>query len=230
MIRGIILSAGKQKRFEGNTYKSLVKIGNKTLLEKNIDVMLKNVDEIDIVIDKEMDSSEFEKISKKYKKVYVEYIESGHGCGHALLQYFNEIKIKKDDFSFLIWGDSIQDQDHYYKLCKRQLGSLIIPLYNTKNPYVEFEINDYDEILSVKFSKYGEKINDEGLQDLSMFYFNNAIIYELLRTIKPRNGEISFLELCNSYRIGNSIIIPSGKKNSFNTTKEYKELIRVNNF
>ena len=101
---GIILSAGKQNRFNGNGYKALMPYNNeKTVLDINIETMLKFVDSIFLVLNEDNDNHPFEDVLKRYAySVWPLLINSGLGCGDAVLTTLDLIEKSDDDNVFLL--------------------------------------------------------------------------------------------------------------------------------
>ena len=233
MIYGLIIAAGNQTRFKSDIPKALSKIGDRTCLDINISHMKNVCDEVYVVC-----SFEKEEYFKDYNHLS---IESGLGCGDAVLKALRIIKPKEDDMVFIQWGDSIVD-----KVAFRDLNMIrYISLYKDvdifiasrweKKPYVLLE--DHDDFIKVKFSKYGE-VNSDGYHDLSLFFGNaESILYSCEQFkdkyfvdngyIHKHGNEFNFLDLFNDTSI-KGCLVDAGTSNSysFNTEEEYKSMLK----
>lgn len=209
MIYGLIISAGKQLRFEFEFPKSLVKIGKKSLLDYNVEHLMPYCDKIFVVC-----SNENEKYFDKYRKII---INSGNGCGDAVLKALDELFLCNDDKCFIQWGDSYCNFDVVKKTFFNGMyvdDSVIIPCEVCSNPYVKLDQNG--DNIEVTFSKYNE-ITSGGYHDLSLFFGNALYIKNKLQELKNKifhnnvyihkhGNEFQFLDVFNETDIKGSII------------------------
>ena len=156
---GFIIAAGNQSRFKSSTPKALTKINDTTLLDLNIKYMKKYCDKIYVVC------------SNKNKEYFRNYdiisINSGKGCGDAVLKALNKIK---NDYNCIIkWGDAYHNDGIYHHIMYS--NEIIIPVKYEKQPYVQIISDKNNNIKHINFSKYNDTIT-EGYHDLSLFYGN----------------------------------------------------------
>ena len=239
MNYGFIIAAGKQSRFGEETPKALMPYGDGTILDTNIKVMKHFVDEIKIIVNKDN-----KKFFSKYEDMLVT-IESGYGCGDAVMKALNSIHANINDTGFIIWGDSIQDDPNIYDKCltakkyEEQID-LVVPVQFEEKPYVKI-CCDVDNIITVaQFSKYNE-VDGPGYHDLSIFYspsllFVSAALNSLYmnrwneqekKYDSFHSNELVFLDLFNYYEsgiTGKIVKINNAKNMSFNTLEEYKKV------
>lgn len=236
MTYGFIIAAGNQTRFNSNIPKALSKIGNKTLLDINIENMSKYCDKVYVVC------------SFNNKDYFMNYnriiIDSGYGCGDAVLKALDHVDKKPHDRCFIQWGDSITDL-HVYDSLKKGLSKwsdIVVACKYEKDPYVKINISHHTSmnfsIDSVEFSKFGE-ISSDGLHDLSIFYgrVNSILTYcrdfyskffdkDRYRYNHKHANEFNFLDVFNDTDIiGNVVIVDSVNCYSFNTEEEYNKML-----
>ena len=238
---GLIIAAGKQKRFKEDLPKALVNINGNCLLDINYNNLLKYCENVFVVCSQE-NQSYFDNI---YNKII---IESGFGSGDAILKAFHKLqqldRFNKEDKCFIIWGDSLVNENLYRELIKCKLdNTCIIPCIYENNPYVEL-IQCKDNI-KVLFSKYGDKISS-GYHDMSVFYCSVKYLYSKLNKFYTlvyneenkcynhiHGNEFEFLDIFNDVDCNGKILEISKqlKTFSFNTIDEltkYKESINGN--
>lgn len=225
MVYGFIIAAGKQTRFKSTKPKALTEIDSKPLLDINIERLYKYCDKVFTVC-----SFENKAYFKNYDKIV---IESGFGCGDAVLKALNRIFLQPNDTCFIQWGDSIVDETIYksaidnYKNC-----DVCIPCEYIKNPYVKLEYKDINNC-RVKYKKYNEiEENDLGFHDLSIFYGDANIIKLHLSLLSyiinnkkesiKHNKELEFLDIFECNTIKCKIINQTNLINtfSFNSIEE----------
>lgn len=243
-IIGLILSAGQQTRFDSYLPKSLMKYNlDNTVLDINIKTMSKFCDQIYVVTNKENDNLLYNTIVNKYNNVTQISINSGLGDGHAVLESLKSIKFKNNDKMFLVWGDSIQDDERLFVATQNAYNNMFtLPLRYEKNPYVQFVV-DYGIVRKVKFKKYNDNIED-GYHDYSLFLFKPTLMLNVLtlhhkkywkeeeKKYIYRNNELVFLDVINEYQdklFPYTVIIDtvgSTSMNSYNTIDEYKKIIK----
>lgn len=226
MTLGLIISAGKESRFESIRPKSLSMVNEKCLLDHNIALLKNHCDVVYTICSKENEHW-FNKYDKKI-------IESGGGCGYAVYQALKLFDLVKYNHVFISWGDCILQEKVLLKLKNNKLdSSIVIPCTFEQNPYVSLK-NNKDGI-DVKFSRYGEFV-DGGYHDFGVFMgHSNEILTSLtqLHSKVFKNGkphhkhgdEMNFLDIFNETNIcGELLIIEDCKSLSFNTVQELKKI------
>ncbi len=220
-----IIAAGKQKRFEDDLPKALVKIDDTCLLDINIAHLKKYCKEVYVVC-----SEENAHYFKDYKRII---IVSGFGSGDAAMKALNQFNFKKDDTCFIAWGDALQDEKLYDEVVFHFKDKIIIPCNLEDSPYVQ--IKEDGEGVKVYFSKFHELIT-KGYHDLSLFYGNANVIKEALNKLHAliwkkdhyehkHGNEMEFLDIFNEVHVPASILDMKGIKSySFNTLEELKNI------
>ena len=228
MVYGLIICAGKQTRFKSEVPKALVPINGKTLLQRNVDAMSTECDEIYVVCSNQ--NQHFFDCKNKL------YFESGKGSGDAVWQALEMLNIKKGDFCYVIWGDALTTPEIYTKTKKAYKRDGVVPCVYEDKPYVQI-IPKQAGGVSAKFSKFGEEIS-AGYHDLCVFYFDADIMLKKLRQFRNKildaNGnychkhgnEMEFLDVFNETDIKPDILeMENFKAFSFNTIEQLKELL-----
>ena len=230
MVYGLIISAGKQSRFESETPKALMSYGNCTLLDINIANMKVTCDEVYVVVSKEN-----QQWFDGYHKLV---IESGNGCGDAVMRALSQLELDDDDTVFIQWGDCFHKLNIYQELRNRYVDKWLIPCVKESSPYVQIIPYEHNQI-EVRFSKYDEPIT-EGYHDLSLFYgnakemlhnltnfANGTLSYEPGTLYKHKHGnELQFLDVFNeTFLRGEVIEFQDYEDNSFNTLAQFNELM-----
>ncbi len=228
MIYGLIICAGNQSRFRSQTPKALVTINGQTLLEWNTNAMKSECDEIFVVC-----SNQNQHYFDCENKIS---FESGKGSGDAVWQALELLNIKKGDFCYVLWGDTLISSE----LCKNTKHALrcdgVIPCVREDNPYVQVIPRENGGVWA-KFSKFDEKTT-AGYHDLSLFYFDADVLLKRLREFREKildeNGnynhkhgnEMEFLDVFNETDIKPDILeIKNYKSFSFNTIEQLNELL-----
>ncbi len=234
MTYGLIISAGKQSRFQSPIPKALARIGNETLLDKNIQTMTPFCDKIYVVC-----STENKKFFQGYNRII---IESGKGSGDAVWQALEFLKAKPNDHCYILWGDTYQNERIYNEIqTHKNMAPAIIPCVYEEKPYVQIMKNTQDSI-SVKFSKFGE-VATPGYHDLSLFFCEASILLEKLRQfrgsiltkegtyIHKHGNEMEFLDVFNETDLKTSCLeIDEYEDLSFNTIEQLEHLIKSGKF
>lgn len=229
---GLIVSAGKQKRFNSDIPKALVSIDGNCLLDINISILEKVCNKVYVVcsVDNEKYFSD-----DKYNKIV---IESGLGSGDAIYKSLISLNLKEGSI-IISWGDSLLNEDLCYEiLSKKNYSTCIIPCVYESKPYVELIQRGCH--LRVLFSKYNDKISP-GYHDMSVFLcsieslftslvdFVNKFFDSNSKTYKHKHGnEFEFLDIFNDTDMVASIleIDDSFKSYSFNSLSELETIIR----
>ena len=231
MIYGLVISAGKQSRFNSEIPKALMPYKGKPLLDYNIE-HLKHYCNLVYVVCSHENAHWF----SSYDRLI---IDSGYGCGDAVVRALKLLPpFDSTDMVFIQWGDCLVDSEVYKKCYEISPSSWIIPCQLETNPYVSVESNK--PFVKVLFSKYGEKV-DKGFHDLSVFYGPAQLLLESAQQyIKihpfledhydyPEHGnEFQFLDLFNETLLKADILDLSYlclKTFSFNTLNEYNKLV-----
>lgn len=227
MIYGFIFSAGKETRFISDKPKALSTIGGECLLDKNIEVLNKYCDKVFVVV-----STTNRHFFSKYETIV---IDSGKGCGDAVMKALQYIGSNNNDMCFISWGDCVIQKEVVEKTLAGYNKSfdIIVPCVFEEKPYVSF--SQMQGYIDVKFKKYGE-ICKCGYHDFGLFYGVCSNILEYLelfsKKIKKEDGykhkhgnEMQFLDVFNETEIyGKLLIIENVKPLSFNNTKELYEI------
>lgn len=230
-IYGFIIAAGNQTRFNSETPKVLSKLKNKTCLDYTMNNMKIICDDVYVVCSKDK-----EDYFKDYNYIA---IDSGLGCGDAVLKTLEKFKFEDDDMCFIQWGDTINEFNVYLTLKSKHKKNCCISVacrYENR-PYVKIDRDSEKKKYNVYFSKYGE-VKGSGYHDLSAFYgYANSIKHfcEIFRDKffkedhydHKHGNEFNFLDIFNdTYIIGNIVPMKHVRSCSFNTEDEYKELLK----
>lgn len=226
MIYGLIFSAGKETRFDDEYPKCFSLFNGTSFLDRNISSLNNICDKVLVVtsVDNEQFFKEYEHIS----------IESGNGCGDAVLKALQQLSLSEDDYCFIQWGDCLcrSIEDIYKTYFLMELNCIVIPCSWEKNPYVT--LYEEDNKISVFFSKYGET-NEEGFHDSGTFFGKAKYIREKLiefqskiiigdKYVHKHDDEMQFLDLFNETDAKGLIFPTKLKTISFNTKEELKNL------
>lgn len=230
MKYGFIIAAGNQTRFNSDTPKALSKVGDTTCLDINIKNMSNFCDNIYVVCSKD-------KVDYFNNYNYIA-IDSGLGCGDAVLKALKYFSNSSHARCFIQWGDSISDYNTY-KAIKNGLqrwSDIVVACRYEKNPYVRVNTDNSDKIDRVEFSKFNE-VTSSGLHDLSLFYGKLTNILKYCQNFynkffdgneyNHKHGkEFNFLDVFNDTEIvGNVIKLEDVKSYSFNTEEEYNKML-----
>lgn len=211
---GLIISAGKQTRFEKAQPKALSEFDGRCLLDLNIEHLRGYCDKVYVVC-----SYENTNWFVGYDKIE---IQSGKGCGDAVMQAIE----KFEDARFIIqWGDSYIDPYTLLRMTENYNSErLNIPVTYEENPYVSISES------MVKFGKYGE-VDGPGYHDCSIFMADGRVLEVACGAFcfKHKNGdnyehkhgnEFTFLDIVNEGTLANLIEVPAGLNFAFNTVEE----------
>lgn len=197
-----------------------MQVGDRTLLDMNIEVMSKFCDKIYIIVSKENQIKFY-----NYERIV---INSGFGCGDAVYKAINNIPYHKGDKCFVIWGDSYNSELVYESIPLD--SNCAIPCVIEDNPYVQLKDDG-----SVLFSKYGDT-TENGYHDLSLFYFDIQYINNYLVEFKKKiwynnkynhkhGNEMQFLDVFNDTDAKFDIVnIDNYKAFCFNTVEEFNKM------
>ena len=226
MTYGLIFSAGKESRFKSDVPKSLSRYKNTTVLDHNIEILSEYCDAIFVVC-----SNDNKSFFDNYNTIT---IDSGFGCGDAVLKALTKIDFTPYDKCFIQWGDCIAHRCVVNQICGMSCDDrVIIPCTIEDLPYVE--IMQIDENISVRFKKYNEHTN-RGYHDFGLFYFSPAYLFTYLRIfsisisiddkyIHKHGNEMQFLDVFNETDIKGKVVeINDCNTISFNTIEELANL------
>ena len=224
MIYYLLMSAGKQSRYGDKMPKALVDINGKPLLDRNIENVRPFADNCIIVC-----SNQNQDYFANYDKII---IDSGYGCGDAVMKALNNIKPNDNDLCIIQWGDSLQEPKLYKDMLNNVKDGILIPCNYEIKPYVQ--IIPYQNTVKALFYKYGDNVSN-GLHDQSVFIAPAKYLqYELnmfAKKIKTKEGyvhkhnnEMLFLDLFNERQTRANILLNTYKTIAFNTKKEFEKL------
>lgn len=225
-VYGIIVSAGKETRFEGERPKTLSLYKGKSFLDRNIEALTPLCDRVVVVA------------SKKNQEWFCDYdniaIDSGYGCGDAVMKALSSLEIGDNDECFIVWGDCLCQQAWVISFFgKGEKDRVFVPCVWEENPYVSINMNE-DGRLDVSFSKYGE-VDGPGFHDLGFFYGNCKLILNKLNEFAQKitfeggyrhkhGNEMQFLDIFNETKIKGVVLPMSCKSISFNSIEELNSL------
>jgi hypothetical protein len=205
-----------------------MKIGERTLLDINISNMKTVCDEVYVVTSKDN--------TKWFTQGYNELIiNSGMGCGDAVMRALSLLDLDKNDTVFIQWGDSLCEVSLLELLENSYTDKWIIPCAYEESPYVQ--IIGTETGVQVHFSKYGEDVS-AGYHDLSLFYGNASAMLDSLtdlhhkyfkdgQYVHPHGNELTFLDVFNETDLPVSLLPTIFSSFSFNTVQEFTKLYEV---
>lgn len=232
---GFIIAAGNQTRFKSDVPKACAvvdPVNGTTALDINLFNLSKYCDQVYVVcsIDNEI---YFSAIKDRI------VIESGKGCGDAVLKALEAVDISDQDMCFIQWGDAIASDNVYSQLIQQTTRNDIISIAceGSTHPYTQI-VPTTNLHIKVAYSKYGENVT-AGFHDLSVFYGNALYILTELQLFKnkiysaeencyihPHGNEMQFLDIFNDVEAQGSIVyIEDAVSFSFNTMEELENLI-----
>lgn len=225
----LILSGGKQTRFQSDYPKLLAQYEDTTILERNINV-LKSINVIDnIYVAENETKAHFYKNIKDIKIIELnDQAGCGKGCGDGLYHALLKMKKNHNQNIILCWSDIILDKEnisHAIKMFKPEY--INVPVVIEEKPYVGF-VSENNIIKKVLFSKKGDDTSQTDLHDLSFFigsydlYLKYCLKYEQEYMV---NNQFDFLDIFNVFKnIGYSVIIKDSLAMSFNSIYELDKL------
>lgn len=225
----MIIAAGNGSRM-GNIPKCLSKIGDKSNLLNTVIQSEKAGYRKCYIVTKE-EFLELYANELEGWEWFVEFvtIQSGRGCGHAVLE---ALKIIPSQDLVFCWSDVyFKDEKLLLELKDKPLDcSCLIPVVFEDDPYAWLAIKADNFIRAVNFKKRGEIIN-RGLHDQSIFKINSTEILSSLsfchRVLDKggfyMNKEMIFLDVCHFLWNNNSpakFYITEFPTSGFNTIEE----------
>lgn len=228
---GLIFSAGNESRFEDDYPKCFSMWEGKSFLDRNIEELEKYCDRVVVVT-----SLQNESFFGNYDHIA---IDSGKGCGDAVMKAIQSLSLAQDDMIYIQWGDCLcQVADIIHETVDCSLNNrVIIPCVFENNPYVSIYKDDLDR-LQVLFSKYGEYA-PYAYHDFGTFYANADYLLKHLQefsdNIKHNNSyhhkhgnEMQFLDVFNETNIlGHIIEVENRSVISFNSMKDLLKISDV---
>jgi len=237
----LIIAAGNSKRM-GSLPKTVSLVNGKPNLYNTVEKAKPYFDNIYIFSNLENKPLFKEVIYPFRKKCDVIHIESGKGCGDAVLQALE--KLGGENYkgkSVICWGDVYFETDDIFKEIQdnQHLNTpVLIPVRYEDDPYVWFYLKeDGISVISSNFKKRGE-VSPTGHHDQSIFMIDNVGLYNALLSIKDvlykngtyLHGEMIFLDAVNYLNnTNNNAIIYETKypTRGYNTQSELED---INNF
>ena len=222
MIYGFLICSGKQTRFKDKVPKCFSNIGDRTVIDINIENLNSVCDKVFVTCSDK---------NKDYFKDIDNLIitHRNKGSGDTILEALSNIKFNEDDRCIIQWGDSILNKKVYTFLLDYSNINCVIPCRYEIDPYVRLLSHD-DGNIEVRFKKYNDNLTNYGFHDLSIFYFNINYLLRYLNDFyikffnddkyNHKHKEFEFLDIFNDTDINGFIIDTSFKSYSFNTKKE----------
>lgn len=232
MTYGLIFSAGKETRFDDDKPKALSIIGDVCLLDHNVSCLSKYCDIVYIVCNHD---------NKCWFDGYNTItIDSGYGCGDAVLQALANIHFNYSDNVYIAWGDCVLSNEVILRT-QSTIGNgnkdcVVIPCTFEHNPYVRLIPCEHQHA-KVEFAKYGE-VNGSGFHDFGIFHGRANYILQYLsqfhakiydknanKYVHKHNNEMQFLDVLNETDI-EVLLLPFDDAivKSFNTKEELKKI------
>lgn len=229
---GLIIAAGKQRRFKDSIPKALVEINGEPILKRNYSILKQYCNDV-YVITSETNNYQFSNLKQSIRIINIG--ESGKGSGDAIFEAIKQLLIDKEETMVICWGDTILNENVFKYLPDTYDNNYVyIPATFEKKPYVQLKDN------KVFFSKYKDKIDKEGYHDSCMFIGNVDLIYDACKKFRAKyynfstdlqyehihGNEFEFLDLFNDTDLKYKIIeIDYNDRNfSFNTKKEFEAI------
>lgn len=224
---GLIIAAGKQSRFKSDKPKALCKINDETVVEHNCKLLSKHCKKVYIITSIDM-VDQFS--SDNYNTVG---IKSGMGSGHAIYEALRSLKLGKEEVA-ICWGDTLLTEklvDDTAKDAKTYSNYLYVPVEICSKPYVELVRGQ-----GALFKKYGDKVNDSGYHDLSLFYSKADLLLKYCKKFNDNflkgdhyehkhGNEFEFFDIINEPASMPFIpAITREKSYSFNTLEELEDI------
>lgn len=197
----IIIAAGNSSRM-GSLPKAVLSVGGVPNLENTVQIGQAYFDKIYVVANNKTKNI-YESVLKRYN-VTIFDIESGLGCGDAILKALTDKRINLEtDNILLCWGDTYFPTGRIFsEMIKSETKSnLSIGVKFEEDPYAWFETKE-DKITGVRFKKRGHISRGLVPHDQSIFKVKKEIIEDLsiMKNVLWREnhylqGEMIFLDL-----------------------------------
>jgi bifunctional UDP-N-acetylglucosamine pyrophosphorylase/glucosamine-1-phosphate N-acetyltransferase len=206
-MQAVILAAGKSTRTYPLTLdkpKPLLKIGNKTLLEYNLDQLNGLVKEVILIVGFESDSIK-KKFKKKYKRLKLTYVlqKQQLGTGHAVMQVKNKVKGK---FIVLMADDLYSKQD--IKNCLRNQYSVLAQKVKDPSRFGVFVLKN--GFVADLVEKPKKPISN--LANTALYVLDKKIFSELKKIKRSPRGELELTDAVKSLAKKEKIKCVTAKK------------------
>ncbi|MBR9698915.1 NTP transferase domain-containing protein [Candidatus Woesearchaeota archaeon] len=189
-MKAVILAAGKSTRTYPLTIhkpKPMLKVGNKTLLEHNLEQLVDIIDEAVIIVGFHADKIK-QHLGENYESIKLTYIDQKEqlGTGHALLQA--EPHVKGERFIVLM-GDDLYFRGDMRKCLRYPLSVLVKRVEN----YGDFGvfIQKEDKVLDI-IEKPEKFISD--IANTAFYVFNEKIFESIKKCSTSERGEVELTE------------------------------------
>ena len=167
----------------------------------------------------------------------------GSGDGQAVLDALEIIDNKINSYVMVCWGDSFIKDKSLIPLLINNIENkftddFIVPLKESKDPYVCYLKDDKDDLKRVAFKRRGEKFS-KGLTDMSLFFIKPSKVRSHLKDLREKGlkikanpnskNELNFLDLIEHlYKLKSpakafNVKVSEGIS-SFNTKSEAKDI------
>lgn len=234
-----IIAAGNSVRM-GGIPKALCEINNVPNLINTIKINYNLFDTIYVISNNENLYKYVDSISNfivdDLKKIVIFPIDSGKGCGDAILK---TLLIQKQSILYnknvICWGDTFFESSDIFNELLQSINNdtLVVPVKEEDNPYVWFSY-DKDSLKSAFFSKKNQLTN-RGYHDKSLFGFksDNLLKYMLnfSKAIKREESYITndyiFLDIVGylyNENIKVKYYLTEYESYSYNTEEELKQI------
>jgi UDP-N-acetylglucosamine diphosphorylase/glucosamine-1-phosphate N-acetyltransferase len=194
-MQAVILAAGKSTRTYPITLtrpKCLVKIGNKPIIQHNLEVMAGLADEAIVVVGY-MKERVMDFLGKEFLGVKITYVEQEEqlGTGHALLAAEKSIKGR----FMVMMGDDIYYRESMGNVLAHKNGLLV---QKVKDPSrFGVWLTDSEGFVSGFAEKPKERISD--LANCGLYVLEPGIFQEIAKLEKSERGEYELNEAVNNY-------------------------------
>lgn len=186
-MKGVILAAGKSTRTHPltlNKPKALLKVGGKTLIERNMDELFDLVKEYVVVVGFKKKMI-MDHLGKRYRGKRVQYVEQRTqlGTGHAVLQ---TQKLVKGRFILIMGDDLYSGKD--LKRCVKHDYCVLVKEHADARPFGIWKVRG-KKVVSIK-EKPKKKM--KGLVNIGAYVMAKKIFNHLKKVKKSEFGEYHF--------------------------------------
>lgn len=239
----VIIAAGNSSRM-GQLPKAVSLVGGVPNLYNTVRGARRYFSKI-YIASNEANRNLYEEVLMDFSNVEVHAIKSGQGCGDAIWKVLTDKRFDLSDESILCWGDTYFPDDKIFKemIDGKSLGSdgspLLIGCKLETEPYAWFDFDfDSPAIKAVRFRKRGEKCDDKGWHDQSIFKVKVPEMRKHLTSIRNATyrdgsyitGEMVFLDSCFYLFLVNrpaEIVTLNSQSYSYNTQEELQEINKL---
>jgi len=186
MMQAVMLVAGKSTRTYPLTLtrpKPLLAIGNKTIIEYNLENLEGLVDEVVLIVGYRQEMIK-ERLGNQWRSIKISYCEQKEqlGTGHAILQTEPFIK----DCFIALNGDDIYAHDDMKKLVKFKYAALV-RYEEDPSQYGVYQVDDRNQVLNL-VEKPKQFIGN--LTNVGCYIFDKAFFEYIKTTPLSERGEI----------------------------------------